>query len=80
MLRVPLTTNTRLRDCWILSCRALVLGTKPASRITSKTRSLVSGRTSGRSLITREIVLTEQPLIRAISLIVMLPIAGIPHL
>ena len=30
--------------------------------------------------ITREIVLTEQPLIRAISLIVMLPIAGIPHL
>ena len=68
------------RDCWILSCRALVLGTKPASRITSRTRSLVSGRTSGRSLITREIVLTEQPLIRAISLIVMLPIAGIPYL
>ena len=70
IFRVPFTTNTRLRDCWIFSCRALVLGTNPASRITFRTCSLVSGRTSGLSLITREMVLTEQPLIRAISLMV----------
>ena len=70
MFRVPLTTNTRLRDCWIFSCRALVLGVKPASRMTLSTCSLVSGRTSGRSLMTREMVLTEQPLMRAMSLIV----------
>jgi len=46
------------------------LGTNPASRITFRTCSLVSGRTSGLSLITREMVLTEQPLIRAMSLMV----------
>ena len=32
MFRVPFTTNTRLRDCWIFSCLALVLGTNPASQ------------------------------------------------
>ena len=75
-LRVPLTTNTTLRDCWILSCRALVLGTKPTSRMILRTCSLVSGRTSGRSLMTREMVLTEQPLMRAMSLIVRFDMIG----
>jgi hypothetical protein len=71
-----LTTKTRLRDCWIFNCRALVFGTKPDSRIIWSTFSFVSGRTSGRSLMTREMVLTEQPLRRAMSLMVMFGIPG----
>ena len=71
MLPVPLTTNTMLRDCWIFSCWALALGTKPTSRMVRSTRSLVSGFTSCRSLMTREMVLTEQPHSRAMSLMVM---------